>query len=83
MPVSYSIRLRTGYFRGHCRRIRRWPQTTLIESLAEGEYPRGEGQRRFRGPVLSPPLAKDLPACFAGPLGAADDVFQDAQRNQE
>ena len=44
MQVSYSIRLRIGYFRALCRG-RRLPPSELIESLAEGQQPRGKGRR--------------------------------------
>jgi len=83
MQVSYSIRLRTGYFRGLCRSTRRLPPSTLIESLAEREQPRGKGRRRIRRPVFSPLFGKGLPACFGGRLGAPDDVSQNSQGNQE
>ena len=81
--VSYSIRLRMGYFRGHHRSTRSLPQSPPIESLAEGQQSRGKGRRRIRGPVFNPPFGKGLPACLGGLLGAADNVVQDSQGDQE
>src|ERR1035437_1248268 len=83
MQVSYSIRLRIGYSRGLCRGSRRLPPSVPIESLAEGQQPRRKGLRRIRGPVFSPLFGKGLPACFGGRLGAADNVFQDSQGDEE
>jgi hypothetical protein len=83
IQVSYSIRLRIGYFRGLCRGVRRLPTSALVESLAKGQQPRGKGRRRIRGPVCSPLFGKGLPARLGRLLGLADNVFQDTQGNQE
>jgi hypothetical protein len=83
MQVSYSIRLRTAYFRGLYRSTRRLPPSALIESLAERNQPRGKGRHRIRLLVFSLPFGKGLPACVGDLPGAPDDVFQNSQGNQE
>jgi hypothetical protein len=55
----------------------------LIERLAKRQQSRGEGGRGIQGPVFKLPFGNGLLAGIGGLLGAADDVFQDSQRDQE